>query len=431
MSRAALVLKRRADLAKRPDEEVSANPGFIPCHSARADLSLKEIKNPRHVKDMMRSSVAVNTMSLSRRSFLCGAGAFLMGAAVPFPVLAAGGAVAGDDCIAVGSGMGVCLINLARRTYDSIQVGFPVHSLVQHPTRASRFLAIEKWGYGAAEVDFATKTVIRKISSPKGTWFYGHGFTMPESDSYFITRASLETGLGSLVAYAPDTLTPGVAFEVTPGGLHECHVLADRTVLVSSSGIRTIGNGMPQNGRRVAKTSLTHVDMKTGKVIMRMEIADEDQIIGHFHVSSRGNVLALSGAKPGGKEQGGRLYYAGNVGAALREIPIPGETQQHITGEMLSVDITADGSRAAVTSPMSSLIFLVDMEKGVFLRARQNDGFGVAYDPAADSFISTGKMVKGIDRNFADADVIPIQGDGQERFFNGAHSILIKAQARV
>lgn len=371
-------------------------------------------------------------MKLSRRAFCNLVGGLALTAHWASPLrLCAAEAVKGDAII-VGSMQDACFIDLAAQTLTHVPLGFMAHSFIQHPTKKNTFLAIEKWGPHAAEVDFTKQKVTKPIRTPEGTWFYGHGVYREEDKAFYITRVDLKTGLGHLVAHEGDEYAPTHSLQVAAGGLHECHFLPDRTLLVTSSGIRSYGDGQPQAGTRVEKTALVHVDMNAGRVLSRMDVDNEDQILGHFRISNHGPILALSGARPAGKDKGGRLYFAEGAGKAFRMVDLGDDVLSRIQGEMLSIALDEDRRVAAVTNPVSEIMLLVDMQTGQLKEKHKDDALGVVYDKAQRAFVATGTGVKKIAGDFLKNEPLNITTGfkNKKRMLDGAHALYVSHDNR-
>lgn len=366
-------------------------------------------------------------MKLSRRAFCNLVGGLALTAHWASPLrLCAAEAVRGD-AIVVGSMQDACFIDLAAQTLTHVPLGFMAHSFIQHPTKKKTFLAIEKWGPHAAEVDFIKQKVTKPIRSPEGTWFYGHGVYRQEDSAFYITRVDLKTGLGHLVAHHGYDYSPARSLQVAAGGLHECHFLPDRTLLVTSSGIRSYGDGQPQAGTRVEKTALVHVDMNAGRVLSRMDVDNEDQILGHFRISHHGPILALSGARPNGKDKGGRLYYAEEAGKVFRMVELGEELYARIQGEMLSIALDEEKRIAAITNPVSETMLMVDMKTGQLIGKQKNDALGVVYDTSQRAFIATGAGIKRMASDFSKNEPLNIATGfkNKKRMLDGAHALLV------
>lgn len=337
----------------------------------------------------------------------------------PFRVMAAGAGV--RNCLVVGAAKGGAMIDLASRKIVQIPLDFHPHSFMQHPNHPMKFIGIEKWGPNAAEVDFETRQV--RALDKSDTWhYYGHGIYDEKKNAIFITRVNKSTGLGHLIGFDPDTYAVVEDYQVAAGGLHECHALPGRQVMFASSGIRAADYSMPQLGPRMESTALVIADIDTGKVVQALYAHDEDQIIGHFAVTKTGALLALAGPTPTGKAKAGHLYYSPGRDTPLKALVWPQDAAQAIKGEMLSVALNDDHTRAAVTNPAGKCVALVDMTKGEIIRVMEEDWNGVAFDAASQKFVGTHLGIETIDEDFRDVATFSLDTDESGLTLSGAHS---------
>lgn len=334
-----------------------------------------------------------------------------------------------SQCLIVGSGKGAALANLTTNEIQKIDLNFAPHSFVQHPHHPKRFIGIEKWGTGGAEIDFETGK-ITQIDSLSQTQFYGHGFYHESKGCFFITRVDVYDGSGHLTGFDKETFEKKHDYRVTAGGLHDCHQMSDGSYLVACSGIRTRAFLPPiHNGEKIATSSLVQVDVNgDGKILNEMKIKDEDQVLGHFAVTQKNQILALSGPSyTAGIDKPGKLYYSPDGKQDLEEVVLPDDVLKNIKGEMLSVALNKRESRAAVTNPLGKTILLIDMNKGKFIKATGETWRGVAFDPLSDQFVGTNPGIETIGSDFADLSEVIFKkqhGEVSDIELSGAHSLL-------
>jgi hypothetical protein len=362
-------------------------------------------------------------MLFSRRTFLkhLSMGASLMLASSPLSLLAAP-SPSRRRYYLVSAQNQAFQIDLQKGTTNIVDISFNAHSYIVHPDHPSFVLGIEKWGASAAFIDLKKPAVVHAFNSPKGTEFYGHGVFLREKNAFFVTRVEMESGQGHLVGYDADTYKEVFDYPVTPGGLHECHLLPNRTLLVASSGIRPRGYGSgAQKGPRVEASGLTHVDMATGRVLGKKLIGDDNQIIGHFALAKNGNFIALSGPRVGTSAVG--QIYIGSVGSNdLRRLEWL--DRYDTKGEMLSVSIDENHRMAAVTNPTSDNLFFVDIRTGEDRGNVPRNAFGVAYDPGKEQFLFSGGEVFYANEKEAFSPILSGFRDPSP-YFDGAHGLIV------
>jgi hypothetical protein len=270
-----------------------------------------------------------------------------------------------------------------------VDVSFQAHSYIASPDNPFFALGVEKWGPSAAFVDFKKSKIVHAFASPKGTEFYGHGIFFPEKNAFFVTRVDLKSGEGHLVGYDADTFKETYDFPVTPGGLHECHLLPDKTLLVTSSGIKPQGYGSgAQTGPRFEASGLVHVDMGTGQVLGKKLITDDDQVVGHFAIARDETIVALSGPRPG-KKSFGEIYLGSVASPDLRRLEWTANYAK--VGEMLSVSMDEAHHRAAVTNPTGNNLFFLDTRSGQDMGHIPRKAFGVGYHTGKGQFLFSGQ----------------------------------------
>ena len=338
-----------------------------------------------------------------------------------FPLWAADAASNITDYLVVGSEMSASLVNLNKRTYQGLHLGFYPHSFIPHPDGGHKYLAVEKWGPQCAEVNFKTGKV-KKIPSGKGFSFYGHGVYIKEKKLFFVTRVDTKTGKGHFIGYDPHSYKIQADYPVTPGGLHECHRASDNTYWVTSSGIHADDYGNPQKGKRVAMSSLINIDLlKNGKVLRELKLDDENQIAGHYAMSKSGAMVVLSGPNPEVVRGHGHIYFSLDGKSPLQKLALSEEITKQIAGEMLSVVMDDEETVAAVTNPMGRVVLLVDVKAGKIVKTLRQELHGIAYNSSIKKFVGSNRSIFVIEKDFSKIEEIPVaSGTG----FFGAHSLL-------
>lgn len=365
--------------------------------------------------------------SLSRRDFLVSLAALGAAGAVFHPFrMVLGTQTPSRNWLIVAGGDFACLVDLEKQTLKTLPIGYNAHSFMPHPAGGLRFIGIEKWGPNATDLDFASGKT-RPLNSGEGYHFYGHGIYSPDHKNVFITRVDHKTGLGHLVGYDPESHEILNDFQVTPGGLHECQRLPDGSMMVTSSGISSTDYANPQLGKRQEASALKRVDLGgSGEVIGQLAIEDDHQILGHFTVTGKGQILALSGPAPG-KSRHGYLYYSPAPTESLRRLTFDPALESTLIGEMLSVALNQDQTRAAVTNPASKTSILVDMEEGKVLNFVQfnQKTSSIAFDTSRNQFLTGSIVLKAIDEGFEHQEPFTLtHSNASMPAIDGAHSLV-------
>ena len=183
-----------------------------------------------------------------------------------------------------------CAVDLNSLKANCFKIGFPAHSFVPVPHEPDRVWGVEKWGTHAAEIDIRKGEVLRRIESPEGSQFYGHGVFWAKKNLLLISRVDIAKSEGQLAGYDYATLKQVASYIATPGALHECHLVSDDAALVTNGGIKTGVDYAPRQGPYIERSGLVKIDLSTNKIVSKMHIAEDDQSIGHFVVLDNGAI---------------------------------------------------------------------------------------------------------------------------------------------
>jgi hypothetical protein len=162
------------------------------------------------------------------------------------------------------------------------------------------------------------------------------------------------------------------------------------------------------------------VDVHEGKVLGELPIDDETQSVGHFGVTSGGQILALCFSHT---QSSCGLYYSPTLAGPLRRVKFSPEIQAKLKGEMLSIALNADQTRAIVTNPLSSTIILVDMKTGEVLKTKEEAFLSVAFNPKDHSFFGAFDKLRSVDETLTDEGEFTLSDPHPS--LNGNHSILV------
>lgn len=370
-------------------------------------------------------------MEHSRRDFLKYVMALSTAGSTISPLRAMAAASISQECIVVGSLNKAIFANLTSQKTKEIDLGFQAHTFIRHPNYPSRYIGMEKWGPHAAVVDFHTEKVT-PISSDGNNWFYGHGQYIEEKGMFYLARVSIETGKGYYVAYDPETYKPGEEVYVTPGGLHDCHRVADKTLAIATSGIKANEVGDPRKGTRVTKSSLAFVDIAgKGDVVRELTIDDDQQVIGHFQVTKHGKIIALSGPlrqmevgdmRTASKDNSGYVYISKDGKEPLKLLDWGYQLNRQIKGEILSVALNDDHTRAVVTNPLAGNIILIDLVNDKVIASIDAPFRGIVWDSELKGYVGSERDLVWIDPDFKKMTRLPIIS---KVGYSNAHSIIV------
>jgi hypothetical protein len=351
-------------------------------------------------------------MQHSRRDFLKYVLALTATSVQLDPMSAFAAANANKNVLMFGSKNRVFMADLAKQSIHSLFIGFTGHGFLQHPKNPSRFLVLEKWGSHGVDINFETGKAIR-INSGKDFLFYGHGIFVEELKAVFTSRVSISSGKGYLTGYDPETYKIKYHYQAAPGGLHDCHRLADNTFMIASMGLRADYLGNPLHSTRIEKSALVNIDLIHGGKILRTMPADNpDAAMAHFTVTKTGKLMALSVPAADAKDQRGYVFISSDGKKPLRQMAWGEQLDAKISGEILSIALNEDHSRAAVTNPNGKVVVLIDMNEEKVIKHLDVELKGISYDPEQKKYIGTDKQMVLIDENFNDMTVFPMDNDG-------------------
>lgn len=286
--------------------------------------------------------------------------------------------------LVVGAQEMACLLDLDRHVLSTIPIGFKPHSFVQHPARPERVFAISKWSEHAVELDVKRQQVVRQIRAPEPMHFYGHAMFSAQGDRLFISGVDSKTGLGHLLGYRSDGDKPELRYQVTPGKLHECQMLADNTAWVASMGYRE--GATPDQMVWVEPSALIRVNMANGQILERKAIGDRSQGLSHMHIAGDGTLItnsipqlagqAAAPLYPGSNplqqmvqtktNQQGAVYISRGGSEGLKRVDWPPQLAGALDGEMLSLAIDEARHLAAISNPDSGHVLFVDLKTATY-----------------------------------------------------------------
>lgn len=350
-------------------------------------------------------------MNLNRRTFLSLLASATLCAAAgdtsagePFRLLEKGGS------LVASVGMQCARVNLGNGDLKIIKNGFMAHSLLPL-AQAGHYVAIEKWGPSCAVLDFENNAIIKTMENDEGDHFFGHGFYAKEQHVYAVSRVSKETQMGYLSLYDAVTHKRVGRIDVAQGALHEAVLLNDGTCLVAAAGLKNLGYYYNTKVQDVAKGALVKLELKSGKILGKMELPDADQNLAHFSVLPTGDIVCCTVQKPGFAVQGGNVYFTNLDGAAFTRCDW-GDMAGSFKGEMLSHAVDTSLKTLCVTNPDANNVMLVDMAEKRMTKHYARKIKGIVYDPDKKHFVLCGEGLWALDQNgiSKDALAMPLRG---------------------
>lgn len=351
-------------------------------------------------------------ININRRSFLSllASASFCAVAGNGFAADTPFGSLEKKGSIVASVGKQCARINLGNGDMKIINNGFMAHSLLPLP-QTGQFVAIEKWGPSCAVLDFENNAIIKTFKNEQGDHFFGHGFYSIEQNVYAISRVSKETQMGYLSLYDAATHKMVGRLDVAQGALHEAILLNDGTCLVAAAGLKNLGYYYNTKVQDVAKGALVRLELKSGKILGRMELPDADQNLSHFSVLPTGDIVCCTVQKPDFTTQGGNVYFSNVQGAPFTRCDW-GDVARSLKGEMLSHAVDTSLKTLCVTNPDANNLMLVDIAEKRMTKHYSRKIKGIIYDPDKQHFVLCGDGLWALDGKdiTKDALAMPLRG---------------------
>lgn len=221
------------------------------------------------------------------------------------------------------------------------------------------------------------------VTSPADRHFFGHGIFTPEGRLMLATENDYEAGRGVTGVYDVEAGYRRIGEFATGGiGPHEVVLMPDgRTLCIANGGILTHPDydRLKLNLDRM-KPSLAYVDVASGELLERVELASELHQLSIRHLVIDGNGALWFGCQYQG-ERSDRPPLVGRHrrGREPELFPGPAETLRALDNYVGSMAVDASGGIVATSSPHGGLVAFWDAATGKYLGRRQiADGCGVA-----------------------------------------------------
>lgn len=257
-----------------------------------------------------------------------------------------------------------CLIDLDRGTKLSIDTTFLGHGLAVDPNAHQRAVVFEKKGPGCCEVDLVKRTVTATIRSPKHRHFYGHGAYSRDGKLLYATETDIRDGRGLITVR--DAKTKKELGELPTGGMnpHDCQMIDGGKVLAVTNGGGKVGNDS-----KLSMPSVTFVELASGKVMERFEIADKKFNTGHLIVTKDRRVITVSAPREGlPNDDLGAVSFQSKSMSRLQLARAPAKVAKRMIGEALSIVIDDKNGVVGVTHPAGSLVTFWKLDSGRFVK---------------------------------------------------------------
>ncbi len=245
------------------------------------------------------------------------------------------------------------------------------HAAAAHPFKAQAVAFARRPGTFALVIDCATGAVIKRLDTPAGRHFYGHGTFSADGSRFFTTENDYEAAEGMIGIW--DAASFARMGEFPSGGIgpHDMRLMPDKeTLVIANGGIET----HPDSGRAklnlpTMQPNLTYADL-TGHILEQVELprALHKNSIRHLAVRTDG-LVGFAMQWQGSQTSHPPLLGLHRRGETPRLLSAPEADQSKLQGYAGSIAFSADGRAIAITCPRGNALHRFDVTSGAFTDA--------------------------------------------------------------
>jgi len=335
-------------------------------------------------------------MAIDRRSLLLGAAAGVLSAGAP--VRARSGthealyaaARRGED-----GRYSAALFTADGRDIHAVALPGRGHDITVSPADRTCVVFARRPGNFAIAFTADSRRAPIAFTTPADRHFYGHGVFSRDGRLLYTTENDFDGARGVIGVYDATAGFRRVG-EFASGGIgpHDLALIGDGSVLAIANG------GLLEHpdfggGRRILnpdaiETTLAYVDVRTGDLLERHEIATGGGLsLRHLDVARDGTIII--GAQVANGPVGAQaLVYRHRRQRSLDTVALPPEAQQGLSGYVSSVACDRDGAFVAVTSSKGARAIVLDVASGKLVHThRLDDVSGIAPTAMPAEFLMT------------------------------------------
>lgn len=285
---------------------------------------------------------------------------------------------------------GFALFGLSPQGQDLFRIPLPGrgHAAAAHPTYPEAVAFARRPGRFALVIDCARGELIRRLDTPEGRHFYGHGVFL-DDDTLCCTENDIESGEGRISLWSRRNGYRRIG-DIPSGGIgpHDLKRLPDgKTLVVANGGIRT----HPDSGREklnldTMRPNLSYLTVGVG-VMEQVELdpALHKNSIRHLDLR-RDGMVGFAMQWQGEQHESAPLLGLHRRGAAPVFPTFPDQDLMRMKGYAGSISFSGPGDAVAITSPRGGVL-LVHRNEGASFSWSRRDVCGVA--AAATGFVTT------------------------------------------
>ncbi len=188
---------------------------------------------------------------------------------------------------------GVALLGQQETEASIVLSGFRGHDLAQNPARPEQVVMFgRRPGREALVLDVLRTGSVSRFEASSGHSMMGHGFFSPDGARLFCTESDDVTGVGVLTVRDSRDWRVLDRLDTAGIGPHQAALMPDgQTAVIGNGGILT----RPETGREklnldTMRSTLTYLDLPTGRVIESTSVAESKASIRHLEVAADGTV---------------------------------------------------------------------------------------------------------------------------------------------
>lgn len=239
-------------------------------------------------------------------------------------------------------------VDVGARTVGLTPTTFLPHGVAVDPLDATRVVAFEKIGPGAAEIDLKSGRATRGIRPADGRWFYGHGAFSPDGKLLYSTETVNARESGVIGVRDAKSLAYLGEFPTFGENPHDCHLIENGRVLVVTNGGGALGTDM--------RPCVTYVEVETRRLLEKLDLESDRFNTGHLTLGGPDALVVVSAPRKGLTEQDLGAVSLRRGKERLRTMTEPAGVAARMLGEALSVEIHEPTGVAAVTHPGGGMV---------------------------------------------------------------------------
>ncbi|BFM08466.1 DUF1513 domain-containing protein [Halioxenophilus aromaticivorans] len=344
-------------------------------------------------------------IQLSRRQLLTAMGC--AGITVTLPLAGCGNSKTQREVIASAAGgkanhFSVSWVHSRQQQFTgdvhAAAAQFRGHDVVQHALREDRLLVVARRpGTQVLEVDINRGEVVASFTCQPGLHLNGHACFSADGKTLFTTESNIAKGEGVIVVRDSDTyqvLAHMPSFGIEP---HEAKMMPDgKTLVVANGGILT----HPESGRKKLNlasmhSSLTYVDVFTGKLVDDFTLPEAKSSIRHLDVTTDGSVVFATQLQRSAMSHNEIVPLGGyhKPGQPLQLFQHPAAVISRLDDYMGSVRVNAQTRLVGFTSPRGDLAVFWHLDSAEFVGYHSfHDVCGIACSVDKQQFVLSNSL---------------------------------------